>query len=78
MKTVGNVTYCDIMMNSEGRSKGCGLVEYATAKQAAEAIEQLNDTELEGRNISVREDRENEGSIAEWCQQPLAGTCRYV
>mmetsp|Transcript_7121 Transcript_7121/g.11629 ORF Transcript_7121/g.11629 Transcript_7121/m.11629 type:complete len:487 (-) Transcript_7121:166-1626(-) len=59
MKTTGGeVTRADILEYPDGRSKGCGIVEFATAEEAHEAIDQLNDSELMGRQIFVREDRE--------------------
>jgi RNA recognition motif-containing protein len=59
MKTVGEVAYCDIIPDGENKSlsSGSALVEYASAKQAARAIRELNDTELDGWTIMVREDR---------------------
>ena len=53
-----NVNFCNVM-GENGRSKGCGLVEYATADEAALAVTKLHDTELAGRKIFVREDRED-------------------
>ena len=41
-----------------GRSKGMGILEYGTREEAEEAIRTLNDTELDGRQIAVREDRD--------------------
>ncbi len=38
-----------------GRSKGFGFVEMSTDAEAQAAIDSLNDTELEGRKISVKE-----------------------
>mmetsp|Transcript_15996 Transcript_15996/g.40657 ORF Transcript_15996/g.40657 Transcript_15996/m.40657 type:complete len:154 (+) Transcript_15996:921-1382(+) len=46
------------MTGPDGRSKGCGIVEYTNAEDAQEAIRALHDTELKGRAIFVREDRE--------------------
>jgi RNA recognition motif-containing protein len=43
----------------DGRSKGCGIVEFATPDEAQRAITELNDTELMGRMVFVREDRES-------------------
>ncbi len=40
-----------------GQSKGFGFVEMADSNQAAQAIQQFNDTELKGRNIKVNEAR---------------------
>jgi hypothetical protein len=42
-----------------GRSKGCGIVEMSTIDEAARAVEMLSDTNLDGRNILIREDRED-------------------
>ncbi|PLX68996.1 MAG: RNA-binding protein [Denitrovibrio sp.] len=38
-----------------GRSKGFGFVEMADDSQAKEAIDKLNETELDGRNLTVNE-----------------------
>ena len=38
-----------------GRSKGCGIVEFEEAADAARAIAELNDTDMNGRLIMVRE-----------------------
>jgi RNA recognition motif-containing protein len=43
-----------------GQSKGFGFVEMATPEEAANAIRQLNDTELKGRNIKVDEAKPRE------------------
>lgn len=52
------VTRVDVMMESDGRSKGCAVVEFGSPEDAQSAIDNLNDTELMGRQIFVREDRE--------------------
>ncbi|GMF12002.1 unnamed protein product [Phytophthora lilii] len=73
MKKVGTVVHADVLEESNGRSKGCGLVEYATQEEAAKAIAELNNTELEGRLIFVREDREPEGgSISKFARRAAA------
>ncbi|TMW68366.1 hypothetical protein Poli38472_005834 [Pythium oligandrum] len=61
MKLAGTVVHADVLEEPNGRSKGCGLVEYSTPDEAQHAIMSLNDTELEGRKIFVREDREPDG-----------------
>lgn len=43
-----------------GQSRGFGFVEMADSGEAAKAIEELNDTELKGRNIRVNEARPRE------------------
>lgn len=58
MRSAGDVVHAEIMAMHDGRSKGCGIVEFATPEGATAAIEQLNDSELRGRLIFVREDRE--------------------
>ncbi|RLN48133.1 hypothetical protein BBJ28_00001784 [Nothophytophthora sp. Chile5] len=73
MKQVGTVVHADVLEELNGRSKGCGLVEYATLTEATNAITQLNNTELEGRLIFVREDREPEGgSISKFAKRAAA------
>ncbi len=46
-----------------GQSKGFGFVEMTTAEEVAQAIRQLNDTDLKGRNIKVNEARPRESSF---------------
>lgn len=57
----GNVVYADVFLDEYGRSKGCGIVEYATREEALNAIKALNDTKIgdSERLIFVREDRES-------------------
>jgi len=58
-KTIGPVLHADVMLEpGTTRSKGCGLVTFQNSRDAANAIAQLHDTELKGRLIFVREDRE--------------------
>ena len=40
-----------------GRSKGFGFVQMPNENQAEQAIEQLNDSDLHGRNIKVNQAR---------------------
>ena len=56
-RQAGNVVYAEVMTEGNGRSKGCGIVEFETADEA-EAAKNLTDEELNGRAIFVREDRE--------------------
>ena len=60
--TVGTVRYADVMQMPDGKSKGCGIIEFASAADAKRAIQRLNDHELNGRPIFVREDREAKGA----------------
>ena len=61
MRDAGDVQYAKVLQDREGRSKGCGIVEFTTDEGARDAIEKLTDTELRGRKIFVREDREDGG-----------------
>jgi RNA recognition motif-containing protein len=64
MRTAGTVNFCNVM-GANGRSKGCGLVEFATPEEAQTAIRTLHDSELDGRKIFCREDRE----VSQHCVQ---------
>jgi len=59
-KKSGNVLFADIFLDDDGKSKGCGIVEFSTKDEAKQAIQNLNDTKIENteRSIFVREDRE--------------------
>ena len=60
-RQAGEVVHTKILTEGGpgGRSKGCGIVEMATIDEAARAVEMLSDTNLDGRNILIREDRED-------------------
>ena len=57
---VGPVAHADVLLGSDGRSKGCGVVEFERAEDAKAAIRKMNDVVLHGRPVFVREDRESE------------------
>lgn len=60
----GEVTSARVVMDREtGRSKGFAFVEMSDDEQAQEAINNLNETEMDGRIIVVKkaEPRENRG-----------------
>lgn len=57
--TAGEVVHAEIIKEQGGlRSKGCGIVEFATVEGAQKAINILTDTDFRGRMVFVREDRE--------------------
>ena len=50
----GNVTSAQVVKDRDsGRSKGFGFVEMSTDEEAAQAIEKLNNSEVDGRKIFV-------------------------
>ncbi|ACF46262.1 MAG: RNA-binding protein [Prosthecochloris sp.] len=52
----GDVSSANIITDKfTGRSKGFGFVEMSSSDDANEAIESLNDTDLNGRTIKVNE-----------------------
>eukprot|EP01094_Clydonella_sp_ATCC50884_P004794 TRINITY_DN137_c1_g1_i1.p1 TRINITY_DN137_c1_g1~~TRINITY_DN137_c1_g1_i1.p1 ORF type:complete len:241 (+),score=63.13 TRINITY_DN137_c1_g1_i1:33-725(+) len=60
MAQAGTVVIADVLTGKDGRSRGCGVVEYESEEQALNAISTLTDTQIAGteRLIFVREDRE--------------------
>ncbi|KAG0284556.1 hypothetical protein BGZ96_011083 [Linnemannia gamsii] len=59
MREVGPVAHADVLLGPDGRSKGCGVVEFQNAEDAKTAIRKMNDVVLRGRAVFVREDRES-------------------
>lgn len=60
---VGRVVKATVLTRvrrSKVMSLGCGLVEFATPAEAAKAIVQMNNTEIDGRKIACREDRKGD------------------
>ena len=48
-RQAGEVVHSKIMTEGPGgRSKGCGIIEMSSVDEAANAIEMLNDTDLNG------------------------------
>lgn len=56
--TLGEITV--ITDKFSGRSKGFGFVEFENPEEAKAAIEKLNGTDMDGRNIVVNEARPKE------------------
>jgi len=72
LSQAGSVVHADVLMAPDGRSKGYGIAEFETREQALNAIATLTDTELDGRNIFVRPDRDDTGAAAGAAQAPSA------
>ena len=58
---IGNVLSANVIKDKySGRSKGFGFVEMETEELAKEALEKLNESELDGRKIIVNEAKPQE------------------
>lgn len=57
-KKVGDVVQAEVQTKADGRSKGWAIVTFSKPEDAARAIAELNDVELQDRLMIVREDRE--------------------
>jgi RNA recognition motif-containing protein len=55
--SVGEVVRADVPANAAGKSRGYGIVEFASPSVAEAAVAALHDRELEGRKMLVRADR---------------------
>ena len=51
-----NATYADIKMSADGRSRGWGIVRFATVAEAQAAIAGVNGQDIGGRPAIVRDD----------------------
>jgi len=63
----GTVSSAKVITDREsGRSRGFGFVEMAEDKEAKEAIQGLNNKEIEGRAISVSVAKEKKADNKRW------------
>jgi len=54
--SAGEITYASVMSDrNTGRSRGCGKVAFASDEAMDYAVAQFNQTEFDGRTISVRQ-----------------------
>lgn len=53
---VAEVELATVLLKPDRTSKGCGMVNFHTNRDAQRAAEMLNNSELDGRNISVKLD----------------------
>lgn len=59
--SIGSVVSARVVTDREsGRSRGFGFVEYESDDDAKKAIESLNNSDLDGRQITVNEARPRE------------------
>lgn len=57
MREVGDVVHAEITSDYDGRSKGCGVLDFSSIKAARKACKKLNKIEFMGRHLLIREDR---------------------
>ena len=61
MSEAGTVNHADVKTGQDGRSRGFGIVKFASAADAENAISNLNGTDIGGREIIVRLDSGGKG-----------------
>ncbi|XP_032906270.1 myelin expression factor 2-like isoform X8 [Amblyraja radiata] len=59
-KEVGDVIYVELFKDAEGKSMGCGVVEFKTEDLVAKALDVMNNYELDGRELNIKQDAEGE------------------
>ncbi|XP_061078520.1 myelin expression factor 2-like isoform X2 [Conger conger] len=57
---VGEVTYVELFKDAEGKSRGCGVVEFRDEEFVKKAIELMNKHDLNGRPLNIKEDPDGE------------------
>ncbi|KAJ7308206.1 hypothetical protein JRQ81_008725 [Phrynocephalus forsythii] len=57
---VGEITYVQLLMDAEGKSRGCAIVEFQLEESMKKAVEILNKHTLNGRPLKVKEDPDGE------------------
>ncbi|GAA5856004.1 hypothetical protein JCM9279_003371, partial [Rhodotorula babjevae] len=75
MREAGNVVFSEILLLPNGMSKGCGVVEFSQPEEAQRAIRELNDQQLLGRPVFIREDREES---AKYGAAAISGRAGYM
>ncbi|XP_053319860.1 heterogeneous nuclear ribonucleoprotein M [Spea bombifrons] len=59
---VGEVTYVELLMDDEGKSRGCAAVEFKLEESMKKAVQVLNKHVMNGRPLKIREDPHGERS----------------
>nr|XP_019955108.1 PREDICTED: myelin expression factor 2 isoform X2 [Paralichthys olivaceus] len=57
---VGEVTYVELFKDAEGKSRGCGVVEFKDEEFVKKAILTMNKHDLNGRPLNIKEDPDGE------------------
>jgi RNA recognition motif-containing protein len=71
----GVVTSVNLMLDKvTGKSRGFAFVEFATAEEAAKAVEQFHSKEFQGRTLTVNVARPREERAPRWSGSARAGS----
>ncbi|XP_051896418.1 myelin expression factor 2 [Pristis pectinata] len=57
---VGDVIYVELFKDAEGKSRGCGVVEFKTEDLVTKALDVMNKYDLGGRPLTIKEDTDGE------------------
>ncbi|XP_063771208.1 heterogeneous nuclear ribonucleoprotein M [Pseudophryne corroboree] len=57
---VGEVTYVELLLDDEGKSRGCAVVEFKLEESMKKAVQLLNKHALNGRPLKIKEDPDGE------------------
>ncbi|XP_069784115.1 myelin expression factor 2-like isoform X2 [Narcine bancroftii] len=57
---VGEVTYVELFMDADGKSRGCGVVEFKSEDNMKKAVEVMDKQSFSGRPLKVKEDLDGE------------------
>ncbi|XP_061670657.1 myelin expression factor 2 [Syngnathoides biaculeatus] len=57
---VGEVTYVELFKDAEGKSRGCGVVDFKDEEFVSKAVETMNKYDLSGRPLNIKEDPDGE------------------
>ncbi|XP_047219616.1 myelin expression factor 2 [Girardinichthys multiradiatus] len=57
---VGEVTYVELFKDAEGKSRGCGVVEFKDEEYVKKAVSTMNKHDLSGRPLNIKEDPDGE------------------
>lgn len=72
MGSAGTVLKAEIPVNAAGKSKGHARVQFESVEAALKAVETLNDVELEGRKVALRQDKGKAAVPAKTSTKPAA------